>query len=195
MPLHPAIVHLPLALTFVLPALILVFIWAIRSGKMSREMWVVIVGLQLLITASGYLALETGETDEDKVAKVAGIVLVQTHEQTAEIFVGTTVVSLAVGVVAIFLQAQFQLYARLAVLVLSLLSCVFAFKTGEIGGEIVYAQNGASVHAAGSTVTIREHTGVESGPEAEPDNESLKADENDYSGENLSEDEQLKSED
>ncbi len=195
MPLHPAVVHLPLALTFVLPALIIVFIWAIRSGKMSREMWVVIVGLQLLITASGYISLELGETDEEKVSKVAGILLMQTHEQTAEIFVGTTVVSLAVGVVAIFLQAQFQIYARLGVLVLSLISCVFAFKTGQLGGEIVYAQNGASVHSNASPVTVREHPASEAEPEAEPDNESLKTDDNDYSGESVSEDEPGKSED
>ncbi len=193
MPLHPAIVHLPLALTFILPALILVFIWAIRSGKMSREMWVVIVGLQLVITASGYIALETGETDEEKVAQVAGILLMQTHEQTAEIFVGTTVVSLAVGVVAFFLQVQFQIYARVGVLIISLLSCVFALKTSQNGTEIVYAQNGASVHSA-TQVMVREHDN-DTEPESEPNNESLEADENDYSGESVSEDETMKSED
>ena len=85
MPLHPAIVHLPLALTFLLPVLVLVFAWAIKAGKMSKEMWLVIIGLQVLVTATGYISLETGETDEEKVSVIVGKDVIHQHEEAAEV--------------------------------------------------------------------------------------------------------------
>lgn len=194
MPLHPAVVHFPLALTVLLPVLVLVFAWAIKSGKMSKELWLVIIGMQVLITGSGYLALETGETDEDKVSAIVTKKIVHEHEEAAEIFVGTTVVSLVAGIVAWFLQPAFQDKARLAVMFFSLLPLFFGWQAGKLGGEIVYRHGGASAHS-----DVREILRVET-PETEPvsesdsDNESLKADENDYSGENIP-DEEVKSED
>lgn len=194
MPLHPAIVHLPLTLTFLLPVLVLVFAWAIRSGKMSKELWAVIVGIQILITVSGYISLETGETDERKVAAIVTKEIVHEHEEAAEIFVGMTVISLASGIVTFFLQPVFQDKARLAVVLISLLPVFFGWRAGELGGEIVYKHGGASAHS-----DVREVLRVEA-PDAEPavevnsDNESLNADDNDYSGEAVPE-EETKSED
>lgn len=194
MPLHPAIVHLPLALTILLPILVLVFAWAIKSGKMSKELWLVIVGIQLLITGTGYLALETGETDEEKVAAIVSKKIVHEHEEAAEIFVGTTVISLASGVVAFFLQPGFQEKARIAVIFLSLLPVFFGWQAGKLGGEIVYRHGGASAHSDVREVLRVETPVTESVIESDSDNESLKSDDNDYSDENVPE-EEIKSED
>lgn len=194
MPLHPAIVHLPLALTFLLPVLVLVFAWAMKNGKMSKELWGVIVGIQILITATGYISLETGETDEEKVSTVVSKKIIHEHEEAAEIFVGTTVISLAAGIITLFLQPAFQDKARFAVVFLSLLPVFFGWQAGKLGGEIVYKHGGASAHS-----DVREVLRVET-PETAPahgpesDNESLNADDNDYSGENVPE-EEMKSED
>lgn len=194
MPLHPAIVHFPIALTFLLPVLVLVFAWAIKSGKMSKELWLVIIGIQVLITGSGYLALETGETDEDKVSAIVSKKIVHEHEEAAEIFVGTTVVSLAAGIVAWFLQPAFQDKARFAVMFLSLLPLFFGWQTGKLGGEIVYRHGGASAHSDVREILRVDAPAAEPVSETDSDNESLKADENDYSGENIP-DEEVKSED
>ncbi len=193
MPLHPAIVHLPLALTFILPILILVFAWAIRAGKMSKELWLVMIGLQILVTGSGYLALETGETDEEKVSAVVGKKIIHEHEESAEIFVGTTVIALVASVAVWFLQPAFQDKARFIVALVSLLPIFFAWQTGHLGGEIVYKHGGGSAHADFREVFRPEPTAIE--PTVETDNESLKADDNDYSGESVIEDDEDKRED
>lgn len=182
MPTHPIVIHFPLALTFLLPFLVLVFAWAIRAGKMSKELWLVIICLQALITASGYLALETGETDEDKVAAVVGKKLIHEHEEAAEVFVGATVISLAAGVAAWFLRPEFQDKARGVVLLVSLIPLFFAWRTGKLGGEIVYFHGGGSAHADVREVFRPEAMPLEPGA---PVNESLKPDENDYGNENF----------
>lgn len=192
MPLHPAIVHLPLALTFVLPVLVIVFAWAINTGKMDKRLWFVIIGLQVLVTATGYISLETGETDEHKVEAIVGKEIIHEHEEAAEVFVGTTVISLAAGIVIWFLQGSLQQKARYALIAISLLPIFFAFKTGTLGGEIVYQHGGASAHVDAREVVHPEVQPL--GPVEESDNESLKPDENDYSGENFLEDDSAKTE-
>lgn len=186
MPLHPIMVHLPLALTFLLPVLILVFAWAIRAEKMNKELWLVIIGLQALVTITGYISLETGETDEEKVSAIVGKNVVNQHEEAAEIFVGTTVIALAGGIVVWFLQPVFQDKARFGIVLLSLLPVFFAWRTGQLGSNIVYFYGGGSAHADSREVFRAEPMPMAS-PE-ETDNESLKPDENDYSGENILED-------
>ncbi len=193
MPLHPAIVHLPVVLTFILPVLILIFAWAIRAGKMSKELWLVLVGFQILVTATGYISLETGEDDEEKVSAVVGKKIIHEHEDSAEVFVGTTVIALAAGIVVWFLQPAFQDKARFLVALISLLPVFFAWRTANKGGEIVYKHGGGSAHADFREVFRPEPATLE--PAVETDNESLKADENDYSGENMIEDEDEKRED
>lgn len=192
MPLHPAIVHLPLALTFVLPLLVIVFAWAINTGKMDKRLWFVIIGLQVMITASGYISLETGETDEDKVEAIVSKTIIHEHEEAAEVFVGTTVISLAGGIVVWFLQGALQERGRYLVIALSLLPVFFGFRTGTLGGDIVYKHGGASAHADAREVIHPKAPAEDAIPET--DNESLKPDENDYSGENFVEEEAAKSE-
>ncbi|MBA2406160.1 MAG: hypothetical protein H0V66_15400, partial [Bdellovibrionales bacterium] len=63
-PFHAFIVHFPIALTFVLPLLILVFAFMIKSHKMSHQTWLIIIGLQLATTVTGYIALDSGEDEE-----------------------------------------------------------------------------------------------------------------------------------
>lgn len=183
MPLHPSIVHLPLVLTFLLPILVLIFAWAMKAGKMNKELWFVIIGLQILITATGYIALETGETDEDKVSAITGKEIVHEHEEAAEIFVGTTVISLAGGIIVWFLQPAFQDKGRFGVVILSLLPVFLGFRAGQLGGKIVYQHGGGSAHADVREVFRAEPMPL--APAEEIDNESLRPDENDYSGENV----------
>lgn len=192
MPLHPIVVHLPLALTFLLPFLIAVFAWAIKTGKMNKELWMVIIALQAMVTVTGYIALETGETDEDKVSAIVGKDIIHDHEEAAEIFVGTTVIALASGIVVWFLQPAFQDKGRLAVIFISLLPVFFAFRAGHLGGEIVYYHGGGSAHADSREVFRPEPMPL--GPSDEIDNESLKPDENDYGNENIVEDDEMERE-
>jgi uncharacterized membrane protein len=186
MPLHPAVVHLPIALSFVLPFLICAFALMIHNNRMSPRAWFIVLGLQLVVTGSGYVALETGETDEVIVKKVVQKEYIHEHEEKAEIFVGSTVIALVVSIAAYFVRREIQLAMKLGVMVITLISAYLGYQAGALGGELVYEHGAASAHT-------QDHSGpqgilpMEGGNTSESvmpteENESLKLDENDYSG-------------
>jgi len=196
-PLHPAIVHFPIALAFILPVLILVFSLMIKKNKMAPQAWFIIIGLQLLTTVTGYVSLESGEEAEDVVEKVLDKKLIHEHEERAEIFVGSTVVALVLSTAAFFLRKEFQFILKLVVFVLSLVSSFLAYRTGHAGGELVYRYGAASAYAleAKSEQGLLPTPGLNTSESEKPmdENESLKPDDNDYTQgddeENLDDDE------
>jgi uncharacterized membrane protein len=196
-PLHPAIVHFPIALAFILPVLILVFSLMIKKNKMAPQAWFIIIGLQLLTTVTGYVSLESGEEAEDVVEKVLDKKLIHEHEERAEIFVGSTVIALVLSTAAFFLRKEFQFILKLVVFVLSLVSSFLAYRTGHSGGELVYRYGAASAYAleANSEQGLLPTPGLNTSESEKPmdENESLKPDDNDYTQgddeENLDDDE------
>ncbi len=196
-PLHPAIVHFPIALAFILPVLLLVFSLMIKKNKMAPQAWFIIIGLQLLTTVTGYVSLESGEEAEDVVEKVLDKKLIHEHEERAEIFVGSTVVALVLSTAAFFLRKEFQFILKLVVFVLSLVSSFLAYRTGHSGGELVYRYGAASAYAleAKSEQGLLPTPGLNTSESEKPmdENESLKPDDNDYTQgddeENLDDDE------
>ncbi|WP_408098917.1 DUF2231 domain-containing protein [Peredibacter sp. HCB2-198] len=200
-PFHPMIAHFPMALTFILPVLILVFAYMIRINKMTPRGWLIIVGLQLVVTITGYVALESGETEEHTVSKVVAKDYIHEHEEAAEIFVGSTVIALVVSIGAFFLRKELQLPIKAAVAVISLVSCYLAYRTGTLGGELVYKYGAASAYAVGvesQPEGILPTPGLNTSESPMPvdENESLKADDNDYgTGDESESDDEVKQED
>jgi uncharacterized membrane protein len=198
-PLHPSIVHLPLALTFIMPALVLIFALMIRKNKMAPHAWLIIIGLQLVTTVSGYVALETGEDEEHQVEKVVDKKIIHEHEERAEVFVGATVIALVLSVATFFLLNNIQFYLHLTIAAISLVSCFLAYRTGASGGELVYRHGAASAYVQiqdSESQGILPTTGMDTSETPLPteENESLKADDNDYGnadeGEDTEEDKQ-----
>jgi uncharacterized membrane protein len=200
LPFHPIVVHFPLALTFIMPVLIIVFALMIKMNKMQPQTWLIIIGLQLAVVISGYVALESGEAEEDKVEKVVGKKLIHEHEEAAEIFVGSTVLVLVLSIAVFFIRKDIGFAIKLGISGLGLISCYLAYQTGHLGGELVYEHGAASAY-------IEEHEaqgilptpGLQTSESINPtdDNESLKADDNDYgnSDEDSVIDEDVKQED
>ncbi len=145
-PLHAIVVHFPIIITFILPVLILVFALMIRAKHMNPVSWLVIVGLSMFVTGAGYFALETGETEEHRVKDIVAKNLVHEHEEAGEIFVGSTVLVLVVGIAAFFIRRENQFQLQMMVLLLSLLSGYFAYRSGKLGGELVYAHGAAEAY-------------------------------------------------
>jgi uncharacterized membrane protein len=186
-PLHPLIVHFPIALTFILPILILVFAFMIKTQKMSHLAWLVIIGLQVATTATGYIALETGENEEHAVEKVLDKKLIQAHEESAEIFVGFTVLALVLSVGSYFLRTELQFLAQLVICAVTLVSGYLAYNTGSLGGELVYRHGAAQAYTNNETSLdevpqgLLPTPGMNTSESPMPvENESLKRDENDY---------------
>lgn len=203
LPLHPIIVHFPIALTFILPLMILAFAYMIKVNKMSNSAWLIIIGLQIATTVTGYVALETGETEEHQVEKVVDKKIIHAHEESAEIFVGSTVLALVLSVAAFFLRKELQFMVQLGIALVSLVSCYLAYNTGHSGGGLVYEHGAASAYAqvmtSGENESLLPTPGMNTSESPMPvdENESLKADDNDYgnSDEDETEDEESKQED
>jgi hypothetical protein len=156
----------------------------IKTNKMSPQGWLVIVGLQFFTTASGYIALESGEVEEHKVEKVVEKKLVQQHEEAGELFVGVTVLSLVLGIAAFFIRKEFQFHLEMGVFLITLVACYLGFRTGQLGGDLVYKHGAAQAHVApvvapteteappqGILPTPGENTSESTFPEDEDENE------------------------
>ncbi|HXH76445.1 MAG TPA: DUF2231 domain-containing protein [Bacteriovoracaceae bacterium] len=146
LPFHPTVVHLPIVVSFLLPVLVLAFAFMIKTNKMAPVSWLIIVGLQAFVTGTGYIALESGEAEEHAVEKVVAKKLISAHEEAAEIYVGSTVLALVLGIAAFFIRKEFQFHLQMTIAVASLMSCYLAYKTSVLGGDLVYKHGAASAY-------------------------------------------------
>ena len=85
-PLHPAVIHLPIALAVLMPGLAALSIYLIYKGFLPSRSWGAIVLLQALLVASAWAALETGEREEERVERIVAERHIETHEEAAERF-------------------------------------------------------------------------------------------------------------
>lgn len=155
-PLHPAIVHLPLALALLLPLLAAGAAFAIHRRKLPRWVWVVVIGLEALLVGTGVLAIRTGEGDEERVESIVPESVLEAHEEAATIFVGAAGVALAIGLLGAALPGARARSAAMAATALALAGVAFlAFQVGRAGGELVYAHGAASAYAARGAPPVR----------------------------------------
>ena len=198
---HPVIVHFPIVVTALMPFLILIFAYMIKINKMTPRGWLIIIGLQLVVTITGYVALESGEIEEEAVARVVDKTFINQHEEAAEIFVGTSVIVLVLSTAVFFLRTEFQFYSKLAIALISIVSTYLGYHAGKLGKDLIYTHGAASVYAGehrGESQGLLPTPGMNTSESIRPvnENESLKADENDYGNpEDESSDEEDKQED
>jgi uncharacterized membrane protein len=129
-PLHPAVVHFPIVFMFLLPIAAAIALWAIRRGNRPRLAWAVPTGLALALTLSAWLAVETGDPQEERVEHVVGEGALHSHEERAERFLMLSgmllLVSGALGLAAVGAQV------------------------GHTGGKLVYQKGAASAYLPGA---------------------------------------------
>lgn len=144
-PLHPAVVHFPIALALLAPLLGLLVFGAIRARTVPARSWVLVVLAQALLAGTAWLAIETGEDQEDRVEKVVAERHIHDHEEAAERFLllaaGAAVVS-AAGLLA----GRGGEIARVAALVAGLVVAGASVSVGRSGGALVYEHGAASVY-------------------------------------------------
>lgn len=148
-PLHPAVVHLPIALALLMPALALLAALAIWRGVVPARTWAAVVLLQALLVGSGWLALETGEEQEERVEEVVAERHIEEHEERAESFQWVAVAALAV-VAAGLLPGGAGEVARGAAVLASLFVLGTGVQVGHSGGELVYRHGAASAYVPGA---------------------------------------------
>lgn len=147
-PLHPAIVHLPIALAILIPGLALLGMILISKGFLPVRAWGLVVLLQVLLLGSGWLALETGEDQEERVERVVAESHIEDHEEAAErflLFTGLGLLALGTGL----LPERAGTTGR----VVGVLAAVGVFaagvSVGHTGGDLVYKHGAASAYVNG----------------------------------------------
>ena len=145
-PLHPLIVHFPLAFAFTMPLIALAVLVCVRQGRLPASAWAFVTALQLFTTITGYASLKTGENDEEPVEKVLGKKLIHQHEERAEMFVALTVAATSLAVATNLVKPAVQGYMMVLSVAVMLLQAGLAWRTGGSGGELVYLHGAAQTH-------------------------------------------------
>ena len=153
--LHPKLVHLPIALAILMPALTIGMAVAINRKWLPTRAWLLVVIFQGLLVGSGLLALETGEIDEEIVEAVVPESALHRHEEAAETFVWFGAVSLGLLLLPMFLRrrtgARTASFAVGSIATLGVLG--MGFQVGGAGGDLVYVHGAASAHSINATAT------------------------------------------
>lgn len=144
-PLHPLLVHLPIALTVLLPLFAVGALVAIRRGASARYSWGIAVALIALTLGSGLVAKETGEDEEDTVEKVVTRSAIHTHEEAADSFTLVSGIVLVIAAVG-FVPGRIGSGARLTATAGTVAVLGFGYNVGHTGGQLVYRDGAASAY-------------------------------------------------
>ena len=147
LPLHPAVVHLPIGLALALPLLAAALAWAILTRRLPHGVWLVIVGVQAAMLAAGFVAMNTGERDEERVEKYVAETHIEAHETAAKQFMVVLGGSLLLSLLAWGLRrghAARTLIAAAAALTIVVTG--MALRVGHAGGQLVYVHGAAQAH-------------------------------------------------
>jgi uncharacterized membrane protein len=157
LPLHPAIVHVPLGLAVVAPLLAVAMTIAIRRGALPRASWLVVVGVQALLFCGALAALGTGEQDEERVEERVAERVVERHEASAERFVWSAGATLAVGTAVLLLRSNPATATLMAATSLAtVVTAGVGLQVGHTGGAIVHGPSGAGATADAAAHAARE---------------------------------------
>jgi len=144
-PLHPAIVHLPIALAVIIPLLAILCTWLIARGALPARAWLGVVLLQAMLVGSGWAAIESGENEEDRVERVVQESAIEEHEEAAERFLVLAGIGLLLtggGLLSENIGAAGRAVATVATL--GVLAA--GFQVGHSGGELVYRHGAANAY-------------------------------------------------
>lgn len=141
LPLHPKLVHLPIALAVLVPIFSLVLGHLIYRKNWNLNTWFIVISLQATLVASGFLAMNTGEKEEDRVKDVVEHGYIHEHEEAAEWFVYTGLAVLVISIAPVALKSKIPFLATsVATIIGTILVLSMGIQVGHRGGEIVYKQ-------------------------------------------------------
>jgi uncharacterized membrane protein len=156
-PLHPAIVHFPVVLAFLLPISAVVAIWTIRKGSRATRAWLAPLSIAAALALSSWVSVETGESQDEKVERVVQEQPLDAHEEAAEAFLTGSAVVLVIAAAGLF-RGRIGTASRIATTIGAVGLVAGAAYVGHTGGQLVYKYGAASAYAspsgAGGTASL-----------------------------------------
>lgn len=144
LPLHPAVVHVPMGLALVMPFLLGGLLWAVLTDRLPGRVWLVALVLQGVLLGAAALALRTGEQDEERVEDRVGEARLEAHERAAQAFTvsaGATFAVIGLGVLLRKRRRPFAL-AGMTGVALSVAMLALGWQAGQRGGALVHGGAG-----------------------------------------------------
>ena len=158
LPLHPALVHLPLGLALVVPLLALGITIAIRRGALPARSWLIVLAAQAMLVAGGLVALRTGEQEEERVEDRVTERTIERHETLAERFVWSAGGTLGLGAAVLVVRSHPATAALMAATTLATVVTAGAgLQVGHSGGTIVHGPGGLAATASGEIAGGDDH--------------------------------------
>lgn len=148
-PLHPAVVHLPIALAVLVPLVAIGALIFIRRGAKPRTAWGISVVTLAALLVSGWVSLQTGEQQEERVEDIVAEQSMHGHEEAAELFLITTAGVLALGLVGL-VPGKVGSAGRLVASLGTVAILGAGWRVGHTGGMLVYRDGAASAYVTGS---------------------------------------------
>lgn len=144
---HPKVVHLPIALAVLMPVIASGIALAWWRGWFDRRVWVIVFFLQGALVGSGLLAMNTGESEEDRVEEIVAEKHIEEHEEAAEIFVWASGIVLVLMALPLILsEGQLRQATIVAACIGTVIVLAFGFRAGEAGGRLVYQYGAAQAY-------------------------------------------------
>lgn len=157
LPLHPAIVHLPLGLAFIMPLLAAGFAWALWTGRVRPRAWLPLIALQTLLFGAGLVAMNTGEREEERVEATVPEAAIERHEAYAERFVWAAGLTLGLTALVPVLRRRTAARAMMAATMAgTVVVTALAIQVGHAGGQLVYVHNAGAAYVSGTTSSLPE---------------------------------------
>lgn len=146
-PLHPALVHIPLGLALVAPVVTLVFAVGLWTERLRPRSWLGVVILFATLLGAGLVALKTGQNEETRVEAVVPESAIATHEGLAEQFLWVVGFSLLPAGTVLALRRPVAVRTGVVlVVVCSFVVAAAAIRVGRAGGKLVYVHNAARAY-------------------------------------------------
>jgi uncharacterized membrane protein len=148
LPLHPRIVHLPVALAVVMPLVTSGLLLAWWRAWLPRRTWVLAVALPLVLVAGGAAAIRSGQAEEHRAETAVAESLIEAHEEAGELTVVGAAVALVVATAVLAIRREGTARAVAAVATAGTLAVVvLAYRAADAGGRLVYVHGAASAYA------------------------------------------------
>lgn len=152
-PLHPAVVHFPVVLAFLLPVFAIGALWVIRRGTRMRVAWSLPLGLAIALTASAWLAVTTGGNQGERVERVVSEQVIEEHEEMAEAFLAASAVLTAIAALGL-IGGRAGKVARVLTAAGAVVLMAGAARVGHAGGQLVYKYGAGSAYAAPDSARV-----------------------------------------
>lgn len=156
-PLHPMLVHVPLALAVLLPAAALVAWLLVAKGRAGRGAWLAVVAAQAVLVMSAIVALRSGEPEEDRVENRVSESAIERHEDAAKVFVWAAGAGLLLGSLGLAGPARARRWTMAAATAGTLAVAALGVRTGKAGGELVYVHGAAGAGSVAQSGPGEDH--------------------------------------